>query len=151
MRSAIHDIFFDQQIHSSRYEVSHTTQELLIDCDTVVDWFAQFSTSFFVSLSMFNATINSESRYFEGMDNMKKLIAIVAVASALSTPVLAQSPYNNDIGNGMAKPHIHIVEASDNQMLGPIYTPRGKMTDPDPNVRLDLRRNFDHYFSGTGG
>lgn len=82
---------------------------------------------------------------------MKKLVAIVAVAGALTTPALAQSSYNAASGEWVGKPHIHIVEASQNQMIGPIVTPRGVMTDPDPNVRLDLRRNYDHYVSGTGG
>jgi hypothetical protein len=82
---------------------------------------------------------------------MKKLAAVIAVTAALATPALAQSTYNPVTGEYIQSSRTHIMVPYANQPLGPIYTERGVMTDPDPNVRLDLHRNYDHYVHGTGG
>lgn len=82
---------------------------------------------------------------------MKKLAAIIAVTAALATPAFAQSAYYNPATGEYVQSRTQIVVPYANQPLGPIYTQRGVMTDPDPNVRLDLHRNYDHYVHGTGG
>ncbi len=81
---------------------------------------------------------------------MKKLAAVIAITAALATPALAQSTYNPATGEWVQS-RTQITVPYANQALGPIYTSRGVMTDPDPNVRLDLHRNYDHYVNGTGG
>lgn len=82
---------------------------------------------------------------------MKKLAAVIAVTAALATPAFAQSTYNPATGEYVQSPRAQITVPYANQALGPIYTQRGVMTDPDPNVRLDLHRNYEHYVNGIGG
>src|SRR5262249_52898166 len=88
----------------------------------------------------------------ERSNDMKKLAAVIAVTAALATPAFAQSAwYNPETGQYSEGPRTQITVPYANQNLGPIFTQRGVMTDPDPNVRLELHRNFDHYAHGTGG
>lgn len=82
---------------------------------------------------------------------MKKLAAVIAVTAALATPALAQSVYYNPATGEYVQSRTQITVPYASQPLGPIYTQRGVMTDPDPNVRLDLHRNFEHYVNGNGG
>lgn len=77
---------------------------------------------------------------------MKKLLAALAITAAFASPVLAQS---SDAPKPAARQHIMVQPSA--QPLGPIQGEIGLATDPDPNVRLDLHRNFEHYANGVGG
>lgn len=78
---------------------------------------------------------------------MKKLLSLVALASLLATQAYAQSAPNNP-PKQQWKQRQMIQQMS--EPLGPIQGDIGVATDPDPNVRLDLHRNYDHYVNGSG-
>lgn len=81
---------------------------------------------------------------------MKKLAAVIAITAAtVSAPAFAQSIYGPAEGPYLERPRAQITVPYSNQAIGPIWTERGLMTDPDPNVRLDLHRNYNHYAHGN--
>lgn len=83
---------------------------------------------------------------------MKKLLAILAVTAAFATQASAQSSDSPAPKPQMTTQRQHVtVRPAYEQPLGPIMGEIGLATDPDPNVRLDLHRNYDHYVNGTGG
>jgi hypothetical protein len=82
---------------------------------------------------------------------MKKLISILALTAAFAVQANAQSMDTPPSKPQMVKRQNVLVQPAYNQALGPIQGEIGLATDPDPNVRLDLHRNFEHYAHGTGG
>jgi hypothetical protein len=87
---------------------------------------------------------------------MKKLAAIAALTAALATPAAAQYVYSPYGGNYGYEPRgydeIYVYGAP--PVYGsqaPLITPRGVMSDPDPNIRSEIRRHYNHYMYLNGG
>lgn len=86
---------------------------------------------------------------------MKKLAAIVALTAALATPAAAQYIY--DPGSGLyvyAQPRgfdeVYTYDSPGYVYYGsplPLATQRGFMSDPDPNIRSQIQRNYNYYMN----
>lgn len=88
---------------------------------------------------------------------MKKLAAAIALSAALVTPAAAQ--YYYDPGTGLyvtAQPRgfdeVYVYDAPTfYRSPTPLITPRGVMSDPDPHIRSQIQRNYNHYLNMNGG
>lgn len=85
---------------------------------------------------------------------MKKLAAVIALSAALATPAAAQyvypvSPDGYYVSGPRGFDEIYVHEAPV-VVYGPpvtLITPRGVMSDPDPRIRSEIRRNYNHYLN----
>lgn len=79
---------------------------------------------------------------------MNKLLSVIAFTAVFTAQALAQSSNNPGTRQTEAVQPLRVMPSA-TEPLGPIMGTIGVATDPDPNVRLDLHRNYDHYSSNN--
>ncbi len=76
---------------------------------------------------------------------MKKILAVLAVTAAFTSPVLADDSFNNSMLMAGPTPSVQISAPKG------VLTQRGHITDPDAFIRNSIQRNYGHYQSLNGG